>query len=421
MYHLPQRTSGAQPAQSMQHGFSTCLKTLGIYLGGLVLASVVLAQANVVYQGFPINGPERTAWEFEWNYATGKGLFIKYAKFRRAPGEPLMEVIHDARLSDIHVPYHSGAPRFLDLHGFQFDLLELGAADAGANGTLLNLPGEKPYVVMELRDRGLLWKQDDKVYRGEEVVVWGALEAAYYNYIIQYTFRDDGSVLFRLGATATNRPSGPGEAHMHSGLWRVDVDLNGSAGDTALQTQHLEPHGTNNGQAHDQAVAFGGGHEAGIDWVDEEFTMVRIVDENTPLVCGKKISYDVMPIRRGTARHFSQVAAGSTYNEDFTLHDLWVTQYVGNEWAYMDLPTYVSNQQAVQDNDLVLWVISSAHHLPRHEDGRRFQDPWGNPVWTGAATLMWSGFDMRPRNLTSGTPHYVHWPAWQELDCSQSL
>lgn len=126
-------------------------------------------------------------------------------------------------------------------------------------------------------------------------------------------------------------------------------------------------------------------------WNDLEYNGIRVQDTVILNGKGRNISYDLMPLRRGTPRHF----------ESFSHVDFWVTRYRGNEFTYTMLPTYVANSESVTNADVVLWYSSAAHHLPRDEDGEFV----GNS-WQGAALLMWSGFDLRPRNVFDRTPLY---------------
>lgn len=295
-----------------------------------------------------------------------------------------MRVLWDARVADIFVPYHSGSPRYFDLTAFNFSLVQATPADAGCCGRLL---GDPPKVVKEVRDRGVLWKDDMDGRRGEELILWGTVDAANYNYIIQYGFRDDGTISFRLGATARNLPGAETEAHMHNGLWRVDLDLNGFMNDAAVVARHLET--TASLAATDVVVPFNGGTEGFADWNDLEFIELRIEDTQSTNAQGKRFGYDLLPVRRGTARHF----------EPLSHHDFWVTRYRSTELNYSLLPTYVSNSESVTGNDIVLWHISPVHHQPRDEDGR-----YEGAFWRGVALLMWGGFDLRPRNLFDETP-----------------
>ncbi len=339
---------------------------------------------NEVIQEFPSRASMQTAWRVRWDHATGKGLFITGAWFKRSPNEPWMRVLWDARVADIFVPYHTGSPRYFDLTGFSFNLVQATPVDAGCCGRLLGTP---PVVVKEVRDRGPLWKDDTDGRRGEELVLWGTVDAANYNYIIQYGFRDDGTMSFRIGATARNLPGRETEAHMHNGLWRVDLDLNGFLHDAALLVRHIES--TAGLTATDVTAPFNGGLEGSADWEDLEFLELRVEDTQRTNAQGKRFSYDLLPLRRGSARHL----------EPFSHHDFWVTRYRGTELNYAQLPTYVSNTESVIDNDVVLWHISPVHHLPRDEDGR-----FEGAFWRGVALLMWGGFDLRPRNLFDETP-----------------
>ena len=67
---------------------------------------------------------------------------------------------------------------------------------------------------------------------------------------------------------------------------------------------------------------------------------------------------------------------------------------------YEHLPTYVKDKNKLGGN-AVLWHWSSNLHIPRDED---FVGPGGKMRAKGCAVVMWNGFDLRPRNLFSGTP-----------------
>lgn len=342
------------------------------------------APPNEVIQEFPVGESMETAWKVRWAHAPGKGLYITGAWFKRTVGEDWMKVLHDARLADIFVPYHSGSPRFFDLTGFNFGLVPATKADAGYCGEILD-----SVVVKEVRDRGVAWKNYEMVHRGQELLLWATLGAGNYNYIMQYGFRDDGTISFRVGATAANLPGSEFEAHMHDGLWRLDIDLNGAAHDTALVTKHVES--TKSPKAIDLPMLFNDGVEGFADWEATKFTEVRVRDELKKNSHGRQISYDLIPLRYGTARH----------QEPFFHHDFWVTRYHGSDLFYSELPNYVSDKELIANSDVVLWYISPVHHLPRNEDGEYVGD-----VWNGVALVMWGGFDLRPRNLFDHTPFY---------------
>jgi Cu2+-containing amine oxidase len=84
-----------------------------------------------------------------------------------------------------------------------------------------------------------MWKDYGVVRRGEELVLWGAIDADNYRYIQEYTLRDDGVVMGRMGATGQNLPGAELFTHVHNAIWRIDIDLDGVT-NSASHLQHLE-------------------------------------------------------------------------------------------------------------------------------------------------------------------------------------
>lgn len=346
--------------------------------------------ANLVEQVFPTSpspasispAHPSTAWRVQFAHATGKGLYITGAWFRTAPTAPWRQVLYDARVAEIFVPYEAGSPRYYDLTSFNFPLVTATINDRGPCGRIIG--GGK--VIHEVASYGVMWKNDAAVRHGQELVLWATLDSANYNYIMRYSFRDDGTITMRLGATAQNLPGMQTMGHMHDALWRIDMDLNGAGGDSAFTYEHIESTAMNN--AVDTFTPFNGGTEGWLNIDPLRFTEVVVRDTATSTP-GTPISYEFRPVRNGAPRH----------SEPFSHHDFWVTQYSGSEMLY-HLPQHV-NGQSVTNNDLVIWHITGLRHDPRNEDGT-FQGPF----WNGVALVMWGGIDLRPRNLFTRTPLY---------------
>jgi hypothetical protein len=349
-----------------------------------------------------------TAWKVHYARGVHKGLYITGAWFKRELNEDWIKILNDARIAELFVPYHQvGRPRFYDLTSFQFPLNEVKVEDAGPFGTLMPPFQGDPFatVVKEVRDRGLAWKDyAHGVRRGRELVVWAGLEAGNYMYIMSYAFHDDGTIAFRVGATGQNLPGRRFEAHTHSAHWRIDIDLFDGKKNSAMLMRHVED--TAGLTAEDVKEPFNGGVEGGVGWDPKEFTMIRVQ-------CGKQnargelIGYDLMPLRYGSPRH----------HEEFTKHDLWVTRSHPEralEFVFANLPNLIKDEEVIEETDVVLWTNSAVHHEPRHEDGKPNSSRrlWpGDDAWEGSALLMWSGFDLRPRNLFDRTPFYPYSPA----------
>ena len=149
-----------------------------------------------------------------------RGLYITGAWFKHDLGEDWIKILNDARVSELFVPYHQHSyVRYFDLTGFSFPLAEVKAEDAGQFGKIMPPFQGDPYstVVKEIRDRGIAWKDyAHGVRRGRELVIWGALEAGNYMYLMSYSFHDDGTIALRVGATGQNLPGQRYEAHVHA-------------------------------------------------------------------------------------------------------------------------------------------------------------------------------------------------------------
>jgi primary-amine oxidase len=360
------------------------LAALLVAAAGLVMAPAANAQCsgiNLVEQKFPATGVEQTRWRVCWQEQAKNGLVITAAFFRTAPNKPWVRVLWDGRISEIFVPYHDGNPRYYDVTNFTFNLVPVSSADCPATlgGATLGA-----HVCKEVRDRGLAWKDYGDVRRGQEVALWAALGAGNYNYVMEWTFRDDGTLLGRVGATAMNLPSKPMMPHMHNPIWRLDVDLNGFAGDSVAFGTHTES-GLNGTDTSPLLTT-----ETGKEWEPHAFHSMDIMDSQLKNGHGNHTMYRLMAMPSGGM---------SRHQEPFTQKDFWVTRYNPSEMSAKDLPTYVGTPQAIANTDIVVWYKGSLHHHPRNEDGEFVEGGW-----RGEALVMWTGFVLMPHNLFDRTP-----------------
>ncbi len=345
-----------------------------------------------IVQEFPVGGQMQTAWKVYYKIVSpGPGLVIMGAYLKTGPNAEWMKVLDNLRLSEIFVPYNNGT-RIYDI-GAQgnYKLVRHTKEDAGLNGTLL----ENGLAVKELRDTGILWKYYNKVRRGQELVLWSTLGAGNYNYLMEYSFRCDGSIHCRLGSTGRNLGNHENVGHMHHGCWRIDVDLNDGKKNTAYLLRRQEPR--NGVQAGDIVELFNKGVEGGVVWNAYEFTRVRI-QSNKKNAQGNFMSYELIPSRPGTPRHWGN-------GEAFTQYDYWVTPFRWEEQHYINLPRFVAQKRKITNTDVVLWYMSPGYHLPRDEDGL-FRGPNDQMQVRGVALTMWCGFELRPRNVFEKTPHF---------------
>jgi primary-amine oxidase len=350
---------------------------------------------NQIIQTFPTNDVFRTAWKVRWMTKTGNGLYIQEAWYKKSPKDDWLQVLGDARVAEIFVPYQVGDPRFWDV-SYNFSLCQATKDFAGPHGVLLGVPGAKfPTVVKEIRDRGPAWQDLKTLRRGQEMVLWASLNAANYRYIMEYGFHDDGSVTFRLGSTGVHYKGRERVSHMHNCLWRVDINVGTPDNNSVYVMEHEEPANGSKSKARTIHSEFNGGKEGFLDWDANKFTMLRFKNTQLTNARGEKICYDLMSMRMGNSRHFGGA------NEECTQHDIWVTKKRDGEMKYTQLPQYVKKGESVMDTDVVLWHSTPAYHMPRSEDG-----VFMGQTMQGAIPVMWSGFCLKPHHVHDTTPLY---------------
>jgi hypothetical protein len=385
-----------------------------VLLAGASLAlwglPVSILRAHEIVQHFPANKPAKemqTSWRVVWDVTRHAGgseiLYVKEAYFKRGPQEAEIKILGDCRLSDTFVPYNNGT-RIYDVSNYQFTLEDVETKELGpaciTTPRIFDRQGKeapKGVAALEVHDNHLRWKNSSgQSRRGQEMQLWSVLDAANYRYIIQYAFRDDGQVSFRLGATAHNLFSEGTDAttHCHSGCWRINVELGNADQTEVLVLRNVSKPGS---QPKLLVEPFNGGNEGGLKWNPSEFT--RLVIQSKVHSNGhqppKKIAYELLSVRHGNLRLYGE-------GEEFTKYDFWVTRanLKKAELRYRDVPSYVNGETLA--GAVVLWHQTPLLHTPRDEDFGAD----GYDANKGVALTSWTGFDLRPRNFFARTPLY---------------
>ena len=202
---------------------------------------------EVIEQHFPAlasAADQRTFWKITFGvdrFGAGDLLYIERAEYKPSPSSGWIEVLGQCRPFEMFVPYHAGSPRFYDFTTIGGGLLALDMKDLGpaclGQGRIV-CDGR---VAIEIHDGHNSWidhyqTSPGKSRRAEELQIWGVRTAGNYVYPILYVFRSDGSVSFRVGATAHNYHSSLNDSasHFHLSSWRLNVSV-GDATKTKLQ------------------------------------------------------------------------------------------------------------------------------------------------------------------------------------------
>lgn len=408
---------------------------------------------------FPTNDPQNweTAWKIVWDMETAKQaaeqgvafrpgarnvLFkIKKAYFKPGQKSEWIQVLEDAHPQEFYVPYYFKNTRFYDLRDVG-GYVKLSPKEGGATSQVLS-KGQQ--VIAELRDTGTAYKHGNITRRSEELTLLANFAAANYTYMIEYGFRDDGGIVFRHSPTGYNFFAHFDAAHMHGSYWRIGMKLGPEGNNDVNQVYAVrlpsDPKDQGDkGKLNIEEIT----KESFLDWNPQEFTRIRISNPNYSIVPEAKdrpalpISYDLVTYPQGIARH------KRFPDEAFSHHDFWITRQDCPEKMYVKLGNYFSPKadrgeikefpkeakdpgkgdkkefpkefpkgvnggkvekrepRELDKQNVVLWHSSSGLHVPRAEDGII----GGNNTTNGQATIYWTTFELRPRNLFLKTPIY---------------
>lgn len=373
---------------------------------------------------FPTNDDKwETAWKIVWDIetakqatdqgykfgASGRSLLFKIKQAYFKPGQKAewIQVLEDAHPQEFYVPYYFRGTRFFDLRDVG-GYVKLSAKEGGATSQLM---GAAKQVIAELRDTGTAYKYGSITRRSEELTLFANFQAGNYTYMVEYGFRDDGGIVFRHSPTGYNFFPDFHAAHMHGSFWRVGMKLGPEDNNETNQVfvVSLPPEAKDQGDGgklNIQEVT----RESFHDWKAKEFTRIRVTNPNYSVVPATKdrpafpISYDLVTYPQGIARH------ERFKDEKFSHHDFWITRHDAPEKMYVNLGNYFFTPkgglnpklQPLDKQNVVLWHSSAGLHVPRSEDGII----GGNSTANGQATIYWTTFELRPRNLFLKTPIY---------------
>lgn len=334
---------------------------------------------------------------------------IKKAYYKPGPKAEWIQVLEDAHPQEFYVPYYFVNTRFFDLRDVG-NYVELSEKEGGNTSQLLS---KSKRVMAELRDRGVAYKHGNITRRGEEFTLWANFAAGNYTYMVEFGFHDDGTIVFRHAPTGWNYYSHFNASHMHGSYWRVGIKLGPEGKNTKNQVQIVRLPGTKEAQGDPKGkLAFEDvKNECFVDWKAEEFTRIRVTNPDYSIVPKQKdgplpIAYDLVSIVQGVAKH------ERFKDERFTLHPFWITRHDCPEKMYVNLGNYFldadgkANEKVLplEGKNVTIWHSSAGLHTPRAEDG--ITGPGGSNINNGQATIYWTTFELRPRNLFTKTPLY---------------
>lgn len=418
--------------------------------------------------GFDMNGHQVSwqNWSFHLRPDQRTGLVVSLVDYRESPDSSPRSVMYQGQLSEIYVPYMDPAfawyaRNFIDAGEFPAGGLAkpllrgrdcpdhavyLDSINTNSQGRPRTVPRTTCIYERETGDPSWRHYEDEQPdsRQSRDLVVRTAAVVGNYDYLLDWIFRQDGSIEARVGATgllevkATSAVSaipptpaaGPvnatavdalqagtaadaygrfldrnviGVNHDHYFSYRLDLDVDGADNRFVadrLVTRELpadhprrslwvqEPHAAQTEQ------------DAQLDINLAQPALWRILSTSRRNAVGYPTSYQLMPGRN--ANHLFVADDYSLRRAGFIDHHLWVTPYDPDERFAagdhptlsepgMGLPAWTEANRSISDEDLVIWHTVGMHHLPRAED-------W--PVMP----VMWHGFELRPFDFFDRNP-----------------
>ena len=345
-------------------------------------------------------------WDMCWEHKAREGIILHDIHYT-PPNATTLEIINQASIAQIHVPYDDNGARYHDVSDYGLgdnNLNNLTAADC-PDGHLLQHNG-KQILCQITEQRGLAYASAAESLQGEMLRLFSVSHVGEYNYIPEWRFYDDGTIEPVMGATGAlqrrrnstysaygwplDQAGTIGISHIHNYYWRLDFDLAGTAENDFVEELEFVSN-ENNRRRHKTITPLN--YEAARSVAPERMRSWRIVDGSEQNADGHAISYHLEPLYTGHRD------IGPSY-EPWTFNDFYVTthnsceKYISHNPAVDGCRSDVSqfvNGQSLIDSDIVVWYGVTFHHIPRSEDEPRMH-------------AHWSSFTLTPRDWTATNP-----------------
>ena len=409
--------------------------------------------------GFEIDGYEVRwqNWRFHMRPDQRAGMVLSLVRYVEAPSGPggpggkekERSVLYEGHLSEIFVPYMDPsfawyARNFIDSGEFSaVGLTEplmrgrdcpdhavyLDDVRAGGSGRPSTVQRTLCLFEREIGDpawRHWSGKPESRVAR--DLVVRSAMTIGNYDYLLDWIFRQDGSIRVAVGATgivevkaaSAERADAKGNNgadayghfvdrgvvavnHDHYFSFRLDVDVDGTKNSFVadrLATETLPADHPRRSIWVKRPRIAKREEDAKLNIDLRRPALWRVVSSGAKNRVGYPTSYQLKP--GGNAHTLLSEDDYPRRRVGFIDHHLWVTPRRERErWAAgdhptqsepgMGLPGWTAANRKVRDADIVLWHTVGMHHAPRTED-------W--PVMP----VMWQSFELLPFDFFDGNP-----------------
>jgi primary-amine oxidase len=341
-----------------------------------------------------------SSWEMCWQIRDQEGLVFSDVKYKPV-GRTARRILGEASLSQIQTEYDDGsAGQFLVTdYGLGGNNLQTLNNTMCEGGQLHQNAGRD--VVCEVSEAaGYIYRYNRQQRNGDKLTVFSVSAVEAREYIIRWTFLENGTIEPAVGITGqfnkttTDENSGwkvtaqdkISSSFVDHYFWRLDFDIADDSSNDIIEQIKSVPSSTRLTKTKQtQTIS----RELAASLIPAEKKFWRVRDNSVTNNSGKPISYEMVLLNYG------QQNKGNSASP-WLKNDLYITQYNACERFAADNPnnncgTNVSefvNAQNTNAKDLVVWYRLTHHTLPRDED-------------FNSAVPQWSTFLMLPRDWTS--------------------
>ena len=381
---------------------------------------------------YQINGQEITwqKWRFRWTMHPREGLVLHTVSYDdEGKTRP---ILYRAALSEMVVPYGDPDANWRWRAAFDVGEYSVGRLasplepklDAPENARLIdavfaNDEGEAYTLERAIgiyeRDGGILWKHYDTATgqnesrRSRELVMFFVATIGNYDYAVNYIFKQDGSLEVDLALTGIMLAKGVKEKradenqmgnhsemtgnhghlvaenivashHQHFFSFRLDFDVDGTANSvTEMNTSAMSAGANNpylNGFVMRESV-FRKESEAQRKMDMQAARVWSVMNPSVKNALGHNTSFILVP----GANSLPYIAPEASVRKraGFINNHFWATKYnpleMNSAGVYPNqskggegLPQFVSNNESIENTDVVVWYTLGVTHIPRPEE-----------------------------------------------------
>jgi primary-amine oxidase len=363
-------------------------------------------------------------WSFRFSLHPREGMVLQSVGYE--DGGRVRSILYRGSVSEMVVPYADPGPNWYFRNVFDEGEVGLGWLTVSQE-PLTDCPPQAEFVDAVLadefgkpraipraialyeRDGGILWKHDDydshtnESRRARELVLSSIATVGNYDYGFNWIFHQDGTLEMEVlltgimepkgtNATKTHEHDGPSHEHLvapnvaavhhqHFFCFRLDLDVDGAAGNTAVEmnTEALPQSPTNSyGREFVMSETIFATEKNAIRQLDLGSNRSwKVINTTVRNALSGPVGYALIPGENSVP--FNSPDSWARKRAGFTSAHFWVTPYDPSEMhaagEYPNqspggegLPKWTAANRSIQNQDIVVWYTMGIAHIPRPEE-----------------------------------------------------